>query len=161
MFRKIMLLTLLCLGLNTVAFADDTSETAQLQTGDTIPPITLNDQFDKPQSVAADAQTLLFVIEKPASDLVNNYLMQQDKDFLAANKAYFIADISGMPSMITKMFALPKMQERPYSILLAGDAQDVAFMPREKNKVTVVKLKAGEVDSVSFVEDTAALSQVF
>lgn len=160
MFRKIILLALLCLGLNTAAVADEAA-TAPLQTGDALPAIALKDQFDKPQTVAADAQTLLFVIEKPASDLVNDYLMKQGKDFLAAHKAYFIADISGMPSMITKMFALPKMQERPYSILLAYDAEEVAFMPRKKNKVTVVKLAGGKVESVQHVDSEAALAEAF
>lgn len=160
MFRKIILLTLLCLGLNTAAVATE-AETAQLQTGDAIPAITLQDQFDKPLSMAADAQTLLFVIEKPASDLVNDYLMKQDKGFLASKKAYFIADISGMPSVITKMFALPKMRERPYSTLLAYDAEEVAFMPREKNKVTVVKVSGGKVESVQHVDSEAALAGAF
>ncbi len=155
MLKKLVLLTLLCFGLNASVWA------AEIKVGDALPPITLKNQHDKPITVAADAQTLLFTIEKPASDLVNEYLLKQDKTFLTSKKAYFLADISGMPSMITKMFAIPKMQERPYDILLAYDAQEAAFMPRQKNHVTVVKLEAGKVAEILFVKDEAGLADNF
>lgn len=155
MLKKWLLLTLLCLGLNAPVLA------AELKVGDTLPPITLKNQHDKPITVAADLQTLLFTIEKPASDLVNDYLLKQDKAFLSSKQAYFLADISGMPSMITKMFAIPKMQERPYDILLAYDAQEAAFMPRQKNHVTMVKMEAGKVAEILFVKDEAGLADNF
>jgi hypothetical protein len=155
MLKKLLLLTLLCLGLNAGAFA------AELKVGDALPAISMNDQHDKPITVAADVQTLLFAIEKPPSELVNTYLMKQDKDYLTTKKAYFLADISGMPSMITKMFALPNMRQRPYSILLAHDAKEAEFMPRQKDHVTVVKVKAGKVEKILFINDAAALAENF
>jgi hypothetical protein len=155
MLKKIVLLTLLCFGLNVTALA------AEVNIGDALPAITWKNQHDKPLTVAADAQTLLFTIEKPASDLVNDYLLKQDKAFLTSKKAYFLADISGMPSMVTKMFALPKMQERPYDILLAYDAKEAEFMPRQKNHVTMVKLKAGKVAEILFIKDEAGLADNF
>lgn len=155
MLKKLFLTALLCLGINGVAMA------AELQTGDAIPAITLKDQFDKPVTLTTDVKTLLFVIEKPASDLVNNYLLKQDKNYLLNHNAYFIADISGMPGMITKMFAIPKMQKRPYSIMLAYDAQETAFMPREKNQVTVVKVAGGKVESIQYLASETALAAVF
>jgi len=155
MLKKLLLLALLCLGLNATVFA------AELKVGDNLPAITLKDQHDKPVTVAPDAQTLLFTIEKPASDLVNDYLKQQTPDFLTSKQAYFLADISGMPSMITKMFAIPKMQERPYTIVLGYAAEDLAFMPRQKDHVTVVKVKSGKVDNILFVKDEAGLADNF
>ncbi|MDQ5769904.1 hypothetical protein [Thiothrix subterranea] len=155
MLKKLLLLTLLCVGLNTTAFA------AELKVGDSLPAITLKDQHDKAVTVAPDAQTLLFTVEKPASDLVNDYLKQQTPDFLTSKQAYFLADISGMPSMITKMFAIPKMQERPYTIVLGYEAADLAFMPRQKDHVTLVKVKAGKVDNILFIKDEAGLADNF
>ncbi|SEB07300.1 hypothetical protein SAMN05660964_03399 [Thiothrix caldifontis] len=155
MLKKLLFLTLLCFGLNATAFA------AELKVGDALPAISLKDQHDKAITVAADVQTLLFAIEKPPSELLNTYLMKQDKDFLTTKKAYFLADISGMPSMITKMFALPNMRERPYSILLAYDAKEAEFMPRQKDHVTLVKVKAGKVDKILFIKDEATLVDNF
>ncbi|WGZ93116.1 MAG: hypothetical protein QJT81_14995 [Candidatus Thiothrix putei] len=155
MLKKLLFLTLLCIGLSATAFA------AELKVGDTLPTISLKDQHDKAITVAADVQTLLFAIEKPPSELLNTYLMKQDKDFLTTKKAYFLADISGMPSMITKMFALPNMRERPYSILLAHDAKEAEFMPRQKDHVTLVKVKAGKVDKILFIKDEATLVDNF
>ena len=152
MMKKWLLLALLCLGLNTAALA-----ATELKVGDTLPAISLKDQHDKAVTVAADVQTLLFTVEKPASDLVNDYLKKQAADYLTTKNAYFVADISGMPSMITKMFAIPKMQERPYAILLGYEADALAFMPRQKNHVTVVKVKANKVEQILFVNDEAGL----
>ena len=155
MLKKLVFITLFCMGLSPMIVA------AELQVGDTLPAITLKNQHDKPVTVAADAQTLLFTIEKPASDLVNTYLLKQDKACLTTHKAYFLADISGMPSMITKMFAIPKMQERPYDILLAYDAKESDFMPRQKDHVTLVKARAGKVESILFIKDEAGLLDNF
>jgi len=155
MLKKLLLLTLLCVGLNTAAVA------AELQVGDSLPAITLKDQHDKSVTVAPEAQTLLFTIEKSAADLVNNYLKQQTPDFLTSKQAYFLADISGMPSIITKMIALPKMQERPYAILLGYEAADLAFMPRQKDHVTLVKIQSGKVDKILFIKDEASLADNF
>jgi hypothetical protein len=152
MMKKWLLLALLCLGLHTAAIA-----ATELKVGDTLPTISLKDQHDKAVTVATDAQTLIFTVEKPASDLVNDYLKTQAADYLIAQKAYFLADISGMPSMITKMFAIPKMQERPYAILLGYEADALAFMPRQQNHVTVVKVKANKVEQILFVNDEASL----
>ena len=155
MLKKLLLLTLLCVGLNTAAVA------AELQVGDSLPAITLKDQHDKSVTVAPEAQTLLFTIEKSAADLVNNYLKQQTPDFLTSKQAYFLADISGMPSIITKMIALPKMQERPYAILLGYEAADLVFMPRQKDHVTLVKIQSGKVDKILFIKDEASLADNF
>lgn len=135
MLRKILISCLLCF--SVVA---DVSATP-LQVGNSLSPIELKTQHDKVVKVRNDVKTLLFAVEKAPSDLVNKFLVKQDPNFLIASKAYFIADISGMPSMITKMFAIPKMKKLPYEILLVKSEKQLAFMPRKKNFVTVVKPK--------------------
>lgn len=153
--NKLLLLILLCFGLNASVVA------AELRVGDDLPAITLKNQHDKPITVAADVQTLLFVVEKPAGEVLSGYLKKQPDDFLISKKAYFMADISGMPSMVIKMFALPTMRKRPWSALLGYSASELAFMPHQKDHVTVVKLKAGKVDEIMFVNNEAALAANF
>lgn len=151
MLRALCLMLFLCATQTAVS-------AAELKVGDTLPTITLKDQHDKAITVASDAKTLLFAVEKPAADIINDYLQKQDKDFLTQQKAYFLLDISGMPSMITQMFALPKMRERPYSILLAYDANEVAFMPKQKDHITIVTLQDNKVTEIEFVGNAEAFA---
>ena len=40
------------------------------------------------------------------------------ENILEKNSAVYVADISGMPSLISKFIALPKMKKYPFSVLL-------------------------------------------
>lgn len=45
--------------------------------------------------------------------------------------------------------------------MFAIDAQEAVFMPRQKNHVTMVKMKAGKVAEILFVKDEAGLADNF
>ena len=74
----------------------------------------------------------------------------KEKGFLETNNAVFIADISGMPSLITKFFALPKMKKYNYNVLLIYDEEEKRFLKKEE-KLTVYKLVNGVVTSVQYI----------
>jgi hypothetical protein len=133
----------------------------ELHVGDTLPSFMLKNQHGESVAIAANAQIILFTVEKSASELVNNYLEKQPADLLAVKRAYFVVDISGMPWLITQMFALPKMRKLPYSILLAEDALTVSFIPRQQNRVTVIRLKQGRVESIQFISTEIAIDALF
>lgn len=133
----------------------------QLAVGDKLPMLTLHDQHDQPMAISKDTRLLLFAAEKPAADLLTAYLEEQPDDFLELNAAVYLMDISGMPKMITRMFALPKMRKRPYRVLLAEDAETLAFLPRHQNQVTVIRLENGRVESLDFAADESGLRTVF
>jgi len=153
MLYKLLISCLLLLSFN--AFAEP-----PLSIGGTLLPIELNNQHGKVIKVGNDVKTIIFAVEKKASALINNFLIKQDAKFLTNKKAYFVADISGMPSMITKIFAIPKMKKRPYDILLAKQASKVAFIPRKKDYVTVIKIAAGKVKQINFINQADQLQKV-
>lgn len=154
---KTLLFTLLVF-ISSNAFANKT-----LSIGSTLSPISMNNQHDKVITVSKDVKTILFAIEKAPSAVINDYLKSKDAGFLVKNKAYFIADISGMPSLITSMFAIPKMKKRPYDILLArGKAlAQVTAIPRKKEFVTVLKVAGGKVVAIHYVNNLAQLEKLF
>ncbi len=133
----------------------------QLAVGAEVPPLTLNDQYDQPLSISKDTRLLLFAVDKPAADLLNAFLERQSPDYLDENGGVYLLDISGMPRLITQMFALPKMRKRPYRILLARESGTVAFLPRRQNAATVITLDNGVVKGVHFVADEAGLKALF
>lgn len=112
---------------------------------------TLNDQFDKTHTVNADTKTMIVSFEKSTSADINEFLSTKESGFLEKNNAVFIADISGMPSIITSLFALPKMKKYNYNILLIYDEEDKRFL-RQEERTTVYTLENGVIKSISYIQ---------
>lgn len=130
---------------------------ATLAVGDPLPELTLQDQHDQTQRLDAAARKLIFSAERDASSLVEAALAEQTADTLAAAGIRYIADISAMPSMITKLVALPQLRKRPYPILLGRDAEQTAMLPREPGKVTLIEIADGAIEQVRFFGDGQSL----
>ncbi|MDC0932316.1 hypothetical protein OAR97_00580 [Arcobacteraceae bacterium] len=111
----------------------------------------LADQFEKTHTVNSDVKTMIVSFEKDTSAGINEFLSTKEKGFLEANNTVFIADISGMPSLITSFFALPKMKKYNYNILLIYDEEEKRFLKKEE-RLTVYKLENGVITSVQYVE---------
>ncbi|AZL54843.1 hypothetical protein EI285_09755 [Aliarcobacter skirrowii] len=149
MFKKIVLATLLALGLNAASLNIDSS----------IVDIKIKDQFDKVHTLNSDVKTILFASDKGTSDMLRDYLLplSEKENVLEKNGAVYVADISGMPSLISKFIALPKMKKYPFSILLLDDSNKENFV-KEDGKIIVYSLENGKVvkiDKISTKEELA------
>ncbi|MDY0181072.1 hypothetical protein [Aliarcobacter skirrowii] len=149
MFKKILLATLLALGLNAASLNIDSS----------IVDIKIKDQFDKVHTLNSDVKTILFASDKGTSDMLRDYLLplSEKENVLEKNGAVYVADISGMPSLISKFIALPKMKKYPFSILLLDDSNKENFV-KEDGKIIVYSLENGKVvkiDKISTKEELA------
>ena len=131
-----------------------------LSIGDSTPTFEIKDQFEKAQKISADAKTILVAGDKGTSEILRDYISAKDKGFLEANKAYYVADISGMPSLISKFFALPKMKKYDFSILLVDEEQTKSFSKKEDN-ITVYSITDGKVSDVKYIKTAEELNSVF
>ncbi len=122
---------------------------ADFKVGDKLPTITLMDQFDKEFTVEAKDTLLIMAFEKDISVVVNEYLKTQPASFLETHHAKYISDISTMPSIITSMFALPKMKKYPFSVMLINDDFGNQFN-RQEGKITIYTLKNHKIKSIDF-----------
>lgn len=132
---------------------------APVTPGQALAPIVTTDQHERPLRTEPTTRTLLFVADKKASDLVTEALQPFGADALTARQAVFIADIHAMPALITRMFALPALRQVPFAIGLVRDAALAADLPRNKGQVTLIALRDGVVQQISYVTDAAALQQ--
>ncbi len=155
MLKRILLVTLCWLGCATVGSA------TPLGSGDVFPSTTLPDQHGESATIGADTAVVLFAADKVASELLNGFLEKQPDGFLTRHRAVYVADISEMPSMITRLFALPKMRKRPYRILLASEPGPLSFLPRSEAMVTAIRLDGGRVVDVRFFQSEAGLALAF
>src|SRR5574344_1784295 len=149
MIKKLLLTTFLVLGLNAAPLAVD-SEIANLQ---------IKDQHEALKTIDSSVKTILFASDKKTSDMLRDYLLplSEKENVLEKNAAVYVADISGMPSLISKFIALPKMKKYPFSILLLDDTNKDNFV-KEDGKIIVYSLENGKVvkiDKISTKEELA------
>ena len=111
---KAAALLLLCL-LSTAVLA--------LEPGERLAPWTLLDQHDAPYTLNDETRILLVARDMDGAKLVDAALEGKPKGYLDERHAVFLADISRMPSVIATLFALPKMRDYNYRILLDRDAR--------------------------------------
>ena len=142
------------------AHAADSARPAQaaaLAPGDTLRALTLEDQHGRAVTLPGTARWLLFASDKAAADLAQAWLTPQGSAVLERRQALYVADISAMPAVITRLVALPKLRELPYSIALVRDADLAADLPRRRGTLTVLRLDRGRVEAVHHAGDAAAL----
>lgn len=140
MIKKILLV----ITLSVVLFAKGYDINSKIKS------FTIVDQFDKIHHVDEKIQTIIVSFEKGTGADVNDFLNNKGPNFLQQHDAVFIANISGMPSFVTTLFALPKMRKYKHNILLIYDDEDMRFIQKEE-KSTVYKLENGIVKSIKFI----------
>ena len=151
MFKKIVLATLLALGLNAASLNIDSS----------IVDIKIKDQFDKVHTLNSDVKTILFASDKGTSDMLRDYLLplSEKENVLEKNGAVYVADISGMPSLISKFIALPKMKKYPFSILLLDDSNKDNFV-KEDGKIIVYSVVDGKITNIKKISSKEELANI-
>ena len=122
---------------------------------------TFKDQFGKDTSLESSTKKVMFAFTKPTGHLTKMYMSDKKPDYLSSRDILFIADISGMPSLIAKMFAIPDMQESKYPMLLIKEKEKALRFRNEKHKnaVMIITLKNKIVQNVKFVTNEQDLKK--
>lgn len=150
MFKKLFFSFTLCVGVLVNA----------LSLGKDVPNISIKDQFDKNHTITSNVKTILFASDKGTSEILRDFLLAKDKDFLKKNSAVYVADISGMPSLIARFFALPKMRDYPFSVLLLDDTNKDNF-DKEEGKIIVYSLENKKVKDIKKISTKEQLADIF
>ncbi len=132
---------------------------APYKVGQSVMPLDLSDQFGKRVTLKVMPKTLIMAFEKGTGATVNEYLTEQPKEYLAKNKAAFVADISQMPKFITESFALPKMRKYTHRVLLIQDEEQGLNFPYQEGKITVMKFRGNFLTKVDFIDNAADLKK--
>lgn len=121
----------------------------------------LLDQFDKKHTISKDTKKLIFAYKKASGHLVKDYLNTKEADFLSSQDAYYIADVSAMPSFV-RWFALDALDAYPFPILLIEDEEKAAKYKDEKNieKIVVVSLDELKVTKIEYAKDIKELQSI-
>lgn len=136
---------------------------APLTAGSAMPALSLSDQHDKPALVGPSTRWVVFTAEKAVSDMVSAVLTAEPVGVAERLRLVYVADISGMPALVTRMFALPKLRELPFPIALVRDTAQltqVADIPRTPGSATVLRIEAGRIIEIVMARRAAELRSV-
>ena len=133
--------------------------TEPLVVGDRITLEGLSNQYGEIFDSGSELKSLLFVTGMGAKDLAQTSLKSIDKNCMEQDELVYLADISGMPSLISKMVAIPKMKNYDYPILLDKEGSISAKLPAKEDQVTLVKLDQNMIQSTQFFADSITLTQ--
>jgi len=145
-------------GLLAILLLAATAHGAPLGVGDPMPPLALEDQHGHAGNVGDGVRVVVVSRDMDAGDVVKKALAGRDQAFLDANRAVYVANISGMPALVTRLFALPRMRERPYRMLLDRDGSATKDIPAVVGRPTVLRLESGRIVGVSQPADPGALA---
>ena len=119
----------------------------------------LPDQFGVYHTVDRHTTTMIVSFEKDTGKDVNTFLATKKKSYLQEHDAIFIANISKMPALITKYFAMPKLKKYKHKILLVNNESDNRFKAKEE-KVTIYELENSVVKKIYFIEKAEEIEKL-
>lgn len=141
------------------AFLGLTLFASPLTTGESLPVLKVKDQFEKEFTIDTTIKTIIFSASKTEGTTIKEYLLTKDKDYLTNNKAFYVADITGMPSIITSLIAMPKMKAYPFSVLLVDDSNKGLF-PVKEDMISIITLDNSKITDVKYVKTAEELAKV-
>ncbi|MEG5264714.1 hypothetical protein TRP66_10445 [Pseudomonas sp. JDS28PS106] len=118
-----------------------------LDAGDPVAPWTLLDQHDQPFTLNEQTRTLLVARSMEGAKMVNQALDGKPKGFLESRQTVFLADIQKMPALIARLFAIPKMRDYSYRVVLDRDARIAPRYAGDEDKVLWLQMRDGRLVS--------------
>lgn len=125
--------------------------------GDTLAEIRLEDQHEEERAVDASTRLVLFSRDMDGGELLRDALEDTEEGFLEARNAVYLSDISGMPKLVARLFALPSMRRRPYPMLLDRTGEATARIPDVEEKATLLFLDELRIERIEHVESVDAV----
>ena len=117
----------------------------------------LEDQFGHTFTYEAVMNTVLYVNNMKAKNLVRDSLAELDVECLRQGKVVYLADISGMPTLISKLIAVPRMREYAYPVWLDYNGLATGALPVKDDMVTVLQVEKGAIRSLEYETDVNGL----
>jgi hypothetical protein len=127
--------------------------------GAQLEPFSLQDQHGRAHAVDASVRALLFTREMSAGDIVKQGLTESGAQLLAGAGAVYVSDISGMPALVRRLMALPRLRQRPYPILLDFDGSVTQRIPGGAGQPVLLvldELRIAEIRTLASAQELVA-----
>jgi hypothetical protein len=123
-----------------------------VKVGSYLPCESCKNQFD--QTIIVDKKTkMLIVCFTQEQDEIVNQFLQDNKNFLKKYKAYYIRDLSSVPTFVVSMFIKPNYKSLDYDVGLILDESKALKLPKQDNKITIIYLRKKKVRKILFKDN--------
>ncbi len=126
--------------------------------GERLEAIELEDQHGVSHRLDGTGRQVLFSADMGAGGLIKEALASDGAARLERARTAYISDVSGMPALVRRLFALPGLRRRPYPIWLDIDGDRTARFPFEAGKVTLLVLDELELREVRHLGSVNAIT---
>lgn len=136
--------------------ASVSAQAATLVVGDSLNGFELQDQHEQTLVVDQSTRIVLFSRGMKGGDIIKAALESLPQTEQPEGLVY-VADISGMPSLIAKFVAIPQMQDLPFQIALDREGQVTQQWLGNKDSATVMHLQQLKIVAITQVDTPEAL----
>ena len=126
--------------------------------GSLLPDDPIEDQFGEQHVLGDEVRLVLLTRDMEAGEVARAAIAQAGAASLEGPARVYVSDISGMPSMIARMFAIPKMRDRPYPLLLDRDGRFTARFPSEEGHVTILVVERRRITEIRHLAEPDAIA---
>lgn len=126
--------------------------------GSRLPDTPIEDQFGETHVLGDDVQLVLMTRDMEAGEVARAAIDEAGSATLAGPEIAYVSDISGMPAVIASLFAIPKMRDRPYTLLLDRDGRFTARFPSEPEHVTILLVDQRVIREIRHVAEPAEIA---
>jgi hypothetical protein len=118
-----------------------------LVSGETLPAFKIQNQFEEPAELTKETKWILFSSDMKAAKLLTEYI-NENATKLDLTKTLIISDISKMPALVSKIFAIPKMKKYNFKLALDKTGETTKDWPRQEANLTVIKVSELKIESI-------------
>lgn len=133
---------------------------ARVVVGDQLTAFSLEDQHGELHPIDTTTQLVLYSRDMEGGNVIREVLEPIGNDYLRLRHAVYIADISRMPTFISKTIAIPRMRSRNYSTLLDLKGSMTSMLPNQTGKATVLWLDQLRIVEVRYVDSVDELREI-
>ena len=120
---------------------------------------TLEDQFGTLRTLQKDTEEVILSFDMKLSKVFHKWLKDKESNYLMNRNTEYIIDITEMPSIITWLFAGPKMRKYGFRILLIKEGNFGDNIPKQEGKFTMIKLDENHnITNISFLDKMDAIT---
>lgn len=116
-----------------------------IEIGQTLEPFTLQDQFEEAATLTDSTELLLVASSRKAAGVVDEAIKEKPEGYLDERNALYVADISRMPGLVTRMFLVPSMRKANYRVLLDRESTVAPDHLGQDGEVLWLRLNQREV----------------
>ncbi|KFZ36096.1 hypothetical protein HR45_18190 [Shewanella mangrovi] len=128
--------------------------------GDHLSVVSLQDQFDQPIAVDNKTHWVLFTRSMDGADVAKTALDGMTTTQLQQYGIVYVADVSGMPSLILKFVAQPKMKDLAYAIALDKEGEATKLFPTAKDTAALLDVDNLQITQIRYFDKAEALKSV-